>query len=125
MFNTLPDLYHQRQARRKFRRFVNEELVWRSQYELLNGIYCVDRLPQVIRESNEKLHALVKDGRYRFDRLNPNIFTYDQTNLIVRNVNDDDILDDQTLERRFELNFSQIEVKDRVEVINDYILGKR
>lgn len=125
MFNALPDLYHQRQARRKFRRFVNEELVWRSQYELLNGIYCVDRLPQVIRESNEKLHALVKDGRYRFDRLNPNIFTYDQTNLIVRNVNDDDILDDQTLERRFELNFSQIEVKDRVEVINDYILGKR
>ena len=81
-------------------------------------------MPFVIRESNEKLQALLKDGQFRFDRLNPNLFTFDQTNLIIRNVSDDDLLDDHNLDQKFELNFSQTDVKDRVEVINDLILGE-
>ena len=123
MFNLLPDLYRQRQARKKFRRFINEELTWRSQYELLNGIYCLDRVPIVIKESNEKIQTLLEDGRYRFDRIDPNLFTYDQTNLIIRNITDDEILDDQTLEQKFEFDFTQANVKDRIESINDLITG--
>ncbi len=121
----IPDLYRQRQARKKFRRFINDEFVWRSQYELLNGLYCIDRIPSIIRESNEKIQALLEDGRYRFDRINPNLFTYDQTNLIIRNITDDEVLDDQTLEKKFDFNFTQSDVKDRVEIINDLIIGKK
>jgi hypothetical protein len=120
----LPDLYRQRQARKKFRRYINEELVWRSQYELLNGLYCLDRIPLVIRETNDKIQALLEDGRYRFDRMDPNLYTYDQTNLIIRNINDDEILDDQTLEQKFDFNFTQSDVKDRIEIINDLVIGK-
>ena len=120
----MPDLFHQRQARKKFRRFITDELVWRSQYESLNGLFCLERLPQVIRESSDKLQALLEDGHYRFDRINPNLFTYDQTDLIIRNVTDDELLDDHALEQKFEFNFSQSEVKDRVEIINDLILGE-
>jgi len=120
----LPDLYRQSQARKKFRRFINDELVWRSQYELLNGLYCLDRIPIIIREMNEKLHVLLEDGRYRFDCIDPNLFTYDKTNLIIRNITDDEILDDRTLEQKFEFNFTQSDVKDRVEVINDLVTGK-
>ncbi|CAF3362886.1 unnamed protein product [Rotaria sp. Silwood1] len=124
LFNVLPDLYHQRQARKKFRRFINDELVWRAQYELLNGLYCLDRISSVIKESNEKIQALLEDGSYRFDRVNPNLFTYDQTNLIIRNVTDDEVLDDPTLERKFEFNFTQSDVKDRVEIINELLIGQ-
>lgn len=84
----------------------------------------MERITGVIRESSEKIFALLEDGRYRFDRLNPNLYTYDQTNLIIRNVTDDQILDDQTLEQKFELNFSQSDVKDRVEIINELLIGK-
>lgn len=84
----------------------------------------MDRIYGVIRESNEKISALLEDGRYRFDRLNPNLYTYDQTNLIIRNITDDQILDDQTLEQKFELNFSQSDVKDRIEIINELLIGK-
>ena len=90
----------------------------------MNGVYCLDRLPQVIRESNEKLHALLEDGRYRFDRLNPNFFTYDQGNLIIRRVTDDEVLDDPALDQKFEFNFSQTDVKDRIEIIQELILGQ-
>jgi hypothetical protein len=121
----LPDLYRQKQARKKFRRFINEELIWRSQYELVNGLYCLDRIPGIIRESNDKLQALLEDGRYRFDRIDPNVFTYDQTNLIIRNITDDEILDDQTLEQKFEFNYTQTDVKDRIEIINDLVIGKK
>ncbi|CAF2364314.1 unnamed protein product [Rotaria sp. Silwood2] len=124
LFNVLPDLYRQRQARKKFRRFINDELVWRAQYELLNGLYCLDRISSVIKESNEKIQALLEDGSYRFDRINPNLFTYDQTNLIIRNVTDDEVLDDPTLERKFEFNFTQSDVKDRAEIINELLIGK-
>ncbi len=120
----MPDLYRQRQARKKFRRFINEELIWRSQYELLNGIYCLDRVPHIIEESNDKLRVLLEDGHYRFDRIDPNLFTYDQTNLIIRNITDDEILDDQGLEQKFEFNFTQTDVKDRIEIINDLITGE-
>ncbi len=125
MFTLLPELYRQKQARKKFRRFINDELVWRSQYELLNGIYCLDRIPLIIRETSEKVQALLEDGRYRFDRLDPNLFTYDQTNLIIRNITDEEILDDQTLEKKFDFNFTQSDVKDRIEIINDLVTGKR
>lgn len=84
----------------------------------------MDRISGVIRESSEKISALLEDGRYRFDRLNPNLYTYDQTNLIIRNITDDQILDDQTLEQKFELNFSQSDVKDRIEIINELLIGK-
>ncbi|CAF0806977.1 unnamed protein product [Adineta steineri] len=124
LFNILPDLYHQSQARKKFRRFINDELVWRSQYELLNGLYCLDRIPCVIKETNDKLQAVLEDGRYRFDRINPNLFTYDQTNLIIRNITDDEILDDLTLEQKFEFNFTQSDVKDRLEIINELVTGQ-
>ncbi len=125
MFTLLPELYRQKQARKKFRRFINDELVWRSQYELLNGIYCLDRIPLIIRETSEKVQALLEDGRYRFDRLDQNLFTYDQTNLIIRNITDEEILDDQTLEKKFDFNFTQSDVKDRIEIINDLVTGKR
>jgi hypothetical protein len=121
----LPDLYRQRHARKKFRRFINDELIWRSQYELLNGIYCLDRVPLIIREHNDKIQVLLEDGRYRFDRINPNLYTYDQTNLIIRNLTDDELLDDPTLEQKFEFNFTQSDVKDRIEIIKDLVLGKR
>lgn len=85
----------------------------------------MDRISGVVRESNEKINALLEDGRYRFDRLNPNVYTYDQTNLIIRNITDDEILDDQSLEQKFELNFTQSEVKDRVEIINELLIGKK
>ena len=104
---------------------MKDELAWRSQYELLNGAYCLDRIPSVIKECSEKLHILLEDGRYRFDRLDPNLFTYDQTNLIIRNITDDEILNDQTLEQKFEFNFSQSDVKDRVEIINELMIGKK
>jgi hypothetical protein len=120
----LPDLYHKRQARKKFRQFINDELVWRSQYELLNGLFSLDRLPTVIRESNRKLQALIDDGQYRFDRLNPNLFTYDRTSLIVRNVNDNERLDDHAFERKFQLNLTSTNVKDRIDIINGIILGR-
>jgi len=120
----LPDLYRQKQARKKFRRYINDELVWRSQYELLNGIYCLDRIPLIIRETNDKIQALLEDGHYRFDRLDPNLFTYDKTNLIIRNITDDEILDDQILEQKFEFNFTHSDVKDRIEIINELITGK-
>ena len=84
----------------------------------------MDRLPLVIRDTNEKMQALLEDGRYRFDRVNPNLFTYDQTNLIIRNVTDDEVLDDHALEQKFDFNFSQTDVKDRIEIINELILGK-
>jgi hypothetical protein len=120
----LPYLYRQKQARKKFRRFMNDELIWRSQYELLNGVYCLDRIPSIIKESNDKLQAVLEDGRYRFDRINPNLFTYDQTNLIIRNITDDEVLDDQTLEQKFEFDFTQSIVKDRIEIINELVTGK-
>jgi hypothetical protein len=120
----LPDLYRQKQARKKFRRYINDELIWRSQYELLNGIYCLDRIPLIIREINDKLQALLEDGHYRFDHLDPNVFTYDQTNLIIRNITDDEILDDQTLEQKFDFNFTHSDLKDRIEIINELITGK-
>ena len=104
---------------------MKDELAWRSQYELLNGVYCLDRIPSVIKETSEKLHILLEDGRYRFDRRDPNLFTYDQTNLIIRNTTDDEILNDQTLEQKFEFNFSQSDVKDRVEIINELMIGKK
>ena len=85
----------------------------------------MDRISGVIRDSSDKIFALLEDGRYRFDRLNPNLYTYDQTNLIIRNITDDQILDDQTLEQKFELNFSQSDVKDRIEIINELLIGKR
>lgn len=90
----------------------------------MNGAYCLDRLPVVIRESNEKLHAMLEDGRYRFDRLNPNLFTYDRTNLIIRHVTDDEVLDDHALDQKFDFNFSQTDVKDRIEIINELVLGQ-
>ncbi|CAF0864674.1 unnamed protein product [Adineta ricciae] len=124
LFNILPDLYRQSQARKKFRRFINEELVWRSQYELLNGLYCLDRIPYVINEFNDKLYVLLEDGRYRFDRINPNLFTYDQTNLILRKVTDDEILDDPTLDQKFEFQFLRSDVKDRIEVISELVIGQ-
>ena len=99
--------------------------MWRSQYELLNALYCLDRIPCVIKETNDKLHVLLEDGRYRFDRLNPNLFTYDQSNLIIRKITDDEILDDPTLEQKFEFQFLRSEVKDRMEIINELVTGKR
>ena len=90
----------------------------------MNGVYCLDRLPNVIRESNEKLHALLEDGRYRFDRLNPNLFTYDQSNLIIHRLTEDEVLDDHGLDQKFEFNFSQTDVKDRIEIIHELILGQ-
>ena len=124
LFNLLPDLYRQSKARRKFRRFLNDELVWRSQYESLNGLYCIEHLSVVIRECNEKVHAVLLDGHYRFDRLNPNLFTYDHTNLIIRSRADNETLDDATLEQHVELTCTQTEVNDRVEIIHRYLLGK-
>lgn len=85
----------------------------------------MDRISGVIRESNDKIAAFLEDGRYRFDRLNPNVFTYDETNLIIRNITDDEILDDQALEQKFELNFTQSDAKDRVEIINELLIGKK
>ncbi|CAF5067482.1 unnamed protein product, partial [Rotaria magnacalcarata] len=123
LFNVLPDFYRQKQARKKFRRFITDEFVWRSQYELLNGVYCLDHLPSVVKESNDKIQALLDDGCYRFDRINPNLLTYDQTNLIIRNVTDDEILDDRTLEQKFDFNFTQSDVKDRIEIINELLIG--
>ncbi|CAF2036857.1 unnamed protein product [Rotaria magnacalcarata] len=111
-------------ARKKFRRFITDEFVWRSQYELLNGVYCLDHLPSVVKESNDKIQALLDDGCYRFDRINPNLLTYDQTNLIIRNVTDDEILDDRTLEQKFDFNFTQSDVKDRIEIINELLIGQ-
>lgn len=90
----------------------------------MNGTFCLDRIPAIIRECNEKIHALLEDGRYRFDCLDSNLFTYDQTNLILRNLTDDDILDDMVLEQKFDFNFTQSDVKDRIEIINDFITGK-
>ncbi|CAF3771267.1 unnamed protein product [Rotaria magnacalcarata] len=124
LFNVLPDFYRQKQARKKFRRFITDEFVWRSQYELLNGVYCLDHLPSVVKESNDKIQALLDDGCYRFDRINPNLLTYDQTNLIIRNVTDDEILDDRTLEQKFDFNFTQSDVKDRIEIINELLIGQ-
>lgn len=85
----------------------------------------MDRISGVIRENNDKIAAFLEDGRYRFDRLNPNVFTYDETNLIIRNITDDEILDDQALEQKFELNFTQSDAKDRVEIINELLIGKK
>jgi hypothetical protein len=45
--------------------------------------------------------------------------------LIIRNVTDDEVLDDQTLERKFEFNFTQGDVKDRIEVINELLIGEK
>ncbi|CAF4977431.1 unnamed protein product, partial [Rotaria socialis] len=49
--------------------------------------------------------------------------TYDQTNLIIRNVTDDELLDDLTLEQKFDFNFTQSDVKDRIEIINELLIG--
>jgi hypothetical protein len=121
----LPDLYRERQAHIKLRRLFDEELIWRAQYELLIGIYCLDRIPVVIKENSEKLAALLRDGRFRFDRINPNLFAYNETSLIVENPTDDEGLADQILEQKFEFNFTHSDVKDRVETINDLLTGEK
>ncbi|CAF1458902.1 unnamed protein product, partial [Didymodactylos carnosus] len=130
LFNLLPDLYRQRQARKKYRQWINDELIWKSQYELLNGLCAYEKIPLIIREHN-KLNALLKDSRYRFDRINANLFSYDEADLIIMPVdnqlqesNDTQFLSDRTLEKKFEFNFIYTDVKDRIEVINELVTGQ-